>query len=181
MNPELTVGPLLLRPFQSDDVDVLYSAIVESLPELSRWFWWAHDGYQKEETVTFVGSLREAWEQRGDSAFGVFDSTSRELLGAVGINEIDKFNGHCNLGYWMKTSATRRGIASLAARRVAEYALMELGMQRVEVVMAAENVASRRVAEKIGAVREGIARKRFLLDGKPQDGIVHSLIAEDLH
>jgi len=41
------------------------------------------------------------------------------------------------------------------------------------------NHASQRVAEKAGAVREGVLRKRLLVKGQTQDAVLYSLVAED--
>jgi RimJ/RimL family protein N-acetyltransferase len=71
-----------------------------------------------------------------------------------------------NLGYWVRTSETGRGIASKATRLVAQFGFAELGLQRIEILAAVGNVASQRVAEKAGAVRECVARKRLLINGE---------------
>jgi RimJ/RimL family protein N-acetyltransferase len=41
-------------------------------------------------------------------------------------------------------------------------------------------VPSQRVAEKAGAVKEAILRKRIRLHGEPVDAVLYSLVAEDL-
>ncbi|MEA2205760.1 MAG: hypothetical protein QOE77_2536 [Blastocatellia bacterium] len=47
-------------------------------------------------------------------------------------------------------------------------------------LVAAGNVPSQRVAEKAGAVKEAILRKRIRLHGEPVDAVLYSLVAEDL-
>ena len=85
-----------------------------------------------------------------------------------------------NLGYWVRTSATRNGIASKAARLVAQFGFEELGLHRIEIIAAIPNIASQRVAEKIGAVREAVLRKRLLIRDQSQDAVLFSLVPEDL-
>ena len=85
-----------------------------------------------------------------------------------------------NLGYWVRTSAARRGVATNATRAVARYGFEELGLQRIEIVAAVRNLPSQRVAEKAGAVREGVLRKRLLIRGEAHDAVLFSLVAEDL-
>ena len=46
-----------------------------------------------------------------------------------------------NLGYWVRTDATRRGIATAATRRLARWAFEALGLRRVEIVIAPGNAA----------------------------------------
>ena len=84
-----------------------------------------------------------------------------------------------NLSYQIRTSRTGEGIASEAARLVAQYGFQELGLQRIEVVVAVDNAPSLRVAEKIGAFREGLLRNRLRIKGSPRDAYMHSLIPSD--
>jgi ribosomal-protein-serine acetyltransferase len=180
MQIEIDTGALLVRRFTGQDVDPLYEAIIESLPELSRWMWWAHENYAKSETATFIESQLNSEAGGDEDGFGIFEKTSGRILGCAGLNRADRTNKYCNLGYWVRSSATGRGIATTVARRLAAFALTELGMNRVEVIVAAENVASLRVAEKIGARREGIARCRLTVGETVHDAWVHSIIKSDI-
>ena len=71
-------------------------------------------------------------------------------------------------------------MATNAAARVAAIGFGELGLVRIEIVTLPDNLASQRVAGKLGAVREGRFRNRLLIDGQPQDGVVFSLVRNDL-
>jgi RimJ/RimL family protein N-acetyltransferase len=71
-------------------------------------------------------------------------------------------------------------VASKASRLGARFGFEELGLHRLEILAAISNVASQRVAEKIGAVREGILRKRLLIRGESHDAVMFSLVEEDL-
>ncbi|HEY5313603.1 MAG TPA: GNAT family protein, partial [Pirellulales bacterium] len=60
------------------------------------------------------------------------------------------------------------------------FALETLAMQRVEIVAAVENLASQRVAAKLGAVREGLLRNRLRIRDMPHDAYGFSLIPGDV-
>jgi RimJ/RimL family protein N-acetyltransferase len=81
-----------------------------------------------------------------------------------------------NLGYWVRTSATRQGVATEAVRQVAEFAFGNTDLVRLEIVCAVGNDASQRVAERAGAAREGALRHRLLLHGQPVDAVMYSLV-----
>jgi len=55
----------------------------------------------------------------------------------------------------VRTSQTGQGIATAAVRLVAQCAFEDLGLRRLELLIAVDNLASRRVAEKVGATFEG--------------------------
>jgi RimJ/RimL family protein N-acetyltransferase len=180
MNTELRAGTLLIRPFTAADIDAVYEAVRESITELSSWLVWCHPDYSKEETTAFILSREAGWRNEEEFSFGVFDSATGAFLGGVGLNQINRTYQMANLGYWMRTSQAGRGAASTAARRVAQFGLEELGLQRIEIVVGIENRASQRAAEKTGARREGVLRKRLRTKGQPLDAVMYSLVAEDL-
>jgi RimJ/RimL family protein N-acetyltransferase len=177
---ELNEGPLVLRPFREEDASALYEAVRESISEVSPWLPWCHEHYSIEESREFINS-RELLSQGGEwYSFGIFEKDGGRVLGGVGINFINRVHQMANLGYWVRTSAAGRGIASGAARLSARFAFEQLGLQRVEIVTAAANIASQRVAEKAGARREGILRNRLLIRGESLDAVLFSLVPEDL-
>ncbi len=80
------------------------------------------------------------------------------------------------LGYWIRSSATGRGAAPAAVLLARDWAFRETGLNRLEIVCAFGNTRSRRVAEKVGATREGVLRRRLLLPSGPSDAIMYSLL-----
>ena len=51
---------------------------------------------------------------------------------------------------------------------------------RIELVVAVENLASQRVAAKVGALREGLMRNRLQINGVTHHAYLHSLVPEDM-
>jgi RimJ/RimL family protein N-acetyltransferase len=177
----LVDGDILVRPLKLTDEQSLFAAVRESIPEVSPWLGWCHENYSIDETREFLRSRGE--KSQGDEwySFGVFDRSNGErFLGGVGLNFINRVHQFGNLGYWVRTSVTGRGVASKASRLVARFGFEELGLHRIEILAAVSNIASQRVAEKIGAAREGVLRKRLLIRGEPQDAVMFSLVQEDL-
>ena len=180
MKAELTDESIMIRTYRDSDAALLYEAVRESIPEVSKWLPWCHDNYSIEESREFV-SGRELGSQ-GDEwySFAVFDTAGAKFLGGVGINFINRVHQMANLGYWVRTSGSGRGVATAATRLAARFGFEQLGLHRIEIVAAVENLASQRVAEKAGAKREGILRKRLLINGTPHDAVLFSLVREDL-
>ena len=178
MNLELTEGPLLIRPYREADAIALYEAVRESVSEVSLWLPWCNQNYSIEDSREFIGSRDLASQGDEWHSFGIFEKHGA-LLGGVGINFINRVHQLANLGYWVRTSATGRGIATTATRLAARFGFEELGLHRIEIVAAVGNVPSQRVAEKAGAKREGVLRKRLLIRGESLDAVLFSLVPED--
>jgi RimJ/RimL family protein N-acetyltransferase len=177
----LVDGDILVRPVELTDEQALFEAVRESIPEVSPWLGWCHENYSIDETREFL-RLR-ADKSQGDEwySFGVFDrNDGGRFLGGIGLNFINRVHQFGNLGYWVRTSANGKGVAARASRLVAKFGFEELGLQRIEIVAAVSNIPSQRVAEKIGAVREGVLRKRLLIGGESHDAVLFSLVREDL-
>ena len=177
---ELTGDDIIVRPLCADDVRPLYEAARESIPEVSAWLPWCHANYSIEETEEFIASRGRGEANDEWYSFGIVEKETGRFLGGVGLNFINRVHQMANLGYWVRTSAAGRGVATEATRLVARFGFETLGLKRIEIHAAVRNVASQRVAEKVGAVREGVLRKRLLIRGQSQDSVLFSMLPEDL-
>ena len=64
---------------------------------------------------------------------------------------------------------------------LAVWALDDLRLERLELITDPDNVASQRVAEKVGFSREGILRSHLLhRDGRRRDSVMYSLLPGEL-
>lgn len=179
LRTELSDDRLLLRRFTEDDVDALFVAIHSSRRELARWLPWCHSDYCRDETAAFVASRPDAWATGAEYGYGIFAKATGKLWGGIGVNQLDLPHFRANLGYWVRTDRTRSGVATAAVRLLAPAALVDLNLERIEIVAAVDNLASQRVAQKAGAFHEGLLRKRLRVEGLQVDGIGYSFTRDD--
>jgi predicted acetyltransferase len=87
---------------------------------------------------------------------------SGRVLGAIalryGRNDYVRWAGH--IGYGVRPSARRRGLATWALGRMLDEARL-LGLDRLLVVCAADNAASVKTIERCGGIFEGIRDTKF--------------------
>ncbi len=171
-----TSGGIELVPCDALYAAALFEAAVESRAEISRWMPWCHEGYSIEDALNWTHPQPAAWAAGSGYEFVIVDRESKTLVGACGINFLNIPNRFANLGYWIRSSQTGKGYASEAAKLAANFAFTELGLVRVEIVAAVGNLASQRVAEKAGAMREGVLRNRLLVGGVALDAVMFSLV-----
>ncbi len=179
MRTELSNDVVKIRRYRADDIPLLFEAARESTSEMLVWMSWCHPKYSLEESTSFILSSEDAWNQKTRFAFAVFDANSNLFLGGVGLNQFNRNHNFANLGYWVRSSQTGRGVATAATLLAAEFGFKDLGLNRIEILTAVGNAASQRVAEKAGAKKEGILRSRIVLHDRPQDAVMYSLIAND--
>jgi len=153
----------------------LWEAARESVGEVFQWLSWCHAQYSMAEAVEWIRSRAPLAAEGREYTFAIVGTDGR-FLGACGLTQINRIHRFGNLGYWVRTSATRHGVATEAVRQVAEFAFGNTDLVRLEIVCAVRNDPSQRVAERAGAVREGVLRQRILLHGQPVDGVMYSLV-----
>jgi RimJ/RimL family protein N-acetyltransferase len=179
--PVLEEGELRLRPFRPSDLAALHASLHESMDSIGRWQPWCTPSYSMEDGRRWIAKTRLAWQGVGDEcALAMTDRSTDEVVGSIGLNHWQPEYGMANLGYWVRQGRQERGTATAAVRLLARHALRLTDLRRLEIVAAADNRASRRVAEKAGAHFEGIVRRRLMLRGEPLDAALYSLIATDL-
>ena len=169
-----------IRPYRPADIPPLLEAVQESMKELHQWMPWCHPQYNIHDSTEFLATREAEWRNGEHYSFVIYARANGFFLGGVGLNFINQVHKFANLGYWVRTRASRHGIATAAVRLAAQFAFAELKLSRVEIVMGTDNKASQRVAEKAGAVREGVLWRRLLLFGEPQDAVLYSLLPSDL-
>ena len=117
---------------------------------MSQWLSWCHADYAIADTRQFLDGRAEAFQKDGEYSFAIIERASGRFVGATGINQIEKAALRANLGYWLRTSATGEATRTQAAKLVARWAFESLALERIEIVAATGNVASQRVAERVG-------------------------------
>jgi ribosomal-protein-alanine N-acetyltransferase len=127
---------------------------------------------------TWVARYVDGWQDGSRAGFAVL-SLDGAFLGMASIVDLDLDARQGEIGYLVTEAARGRGVAGRALRLVTDWALDDLGLQRVELLIDVENAASIRVAERSGYRREGVLRSWHVKDGARADMVVYSLLPTD--
>lgn len=164
-----------IRPFSTADAVPFHEAVRESAAEMFPWMPWCRPDYSLEEARGWVGSRERLFTEGLEYSFVIDDSAGR-LLGACDLNQIHRAYRLANLGYWVRTSETGRGVAPAAVRLLAQFAFTQTDLARLEIICAAGNRRSQRAAEKAGAAREGLLHDRLFLHGRLHDAVIYAIL-----
>ncbi|MEJ0004198.1 MAG: GNAT family N-acetyltransferase [Pararobbsia sp.] len=179
MKPILS-SRLCIRPFEPGDSPAFVDAALESIDTVGRWMSWCHRDLSLADAQAWIQRCAADLEAGTCFDVGVFSLGDGQLLGGISINQINRDHGFGNIGYWIRASRQGSGIAPEAVRLIARFGLERLALSRLEIVAVEHNLASRRVAEKAGAVFECIARNRLTLHASTHAAAVYSLTGDDL-
>ncbi|SCG40837.1 GNAT family N-acetyltransferase [Micromonospora inositola] len=173
----LTDGVVTLRRLGPDDVDAMYR--LHTRPEVVA------------NRVPPAPPTRAAIERRcrraeshwlaGASAdFAVLDAATGAVAGGCALVYDEPSTGQAMVGYSLLPEARGRGLATRTVRLLAGWAF-GVGLARLWAGTRPENLASRRVLEKVGFRREGLTRGRLPgPDDTRVDSVLYGLLATDL-
>jgi len=167
---------LCIRPFRKSDGPEFVVAALESAPTVGVWMEWCHEHFTLKDAEAWFDSCDQNLKTGMAYDVGTFAIDGNQFLGGIAINQLNRRQNFGNIRYWVRQSYQRQGIATRATRSIAEYGFGQLKLTRLEIVAPEHNAPSRRVAEKVGAVFECIARNRVLVHGKQQAAAIYSLV-----
>ena len=166
-----------LQPFRRRDVGPVHDAVLASLPELSAYLPWANDHYSRSTTQQFIRESGGAWHEGRAFDFAIRrDADPDHHLGNVSVWFVSRANAVGEVGYWVRTDATRTGVCTEAVARILRFGFEDLSMHRIVLRIAVGNVASERVAEKLGFRFEGTLRDEVRVGADWMDHTIWGLL-----
>ena len=156
-------APVTLRRFRAEDVDALFRAVTESLDELRPWMPWAAEDYRYSSAEEYLAGSVKDWDE--GTAYNYAIVTGDALVGSIGLmNRCGP--GGLEIGYWVRSAYTGRGLATAATEALVGQAFGLPGVDWVEIVHDELNVASGQIPRKLGFTEAG----RRPLDSPPPSG-----------
>jgi ribosomal-protein-serine acetyltransferase len=163
-----------LRSLEPEDADAVFAVIDANREHLRRWFPWVDPTVSAAEPRSFIERSRAS--ETDVEAVGIW--VDGEYAGGIGMR-VDAMQNHGELGYWLAKSFEGRGLVTKGCRALIEYGLHELGLHRIQIEAAPDNVRSRAVAERLGFTQEAQLREAGLAAGGYHDLVVYGLLENE--
>jgi RimJ/RimL family protein N-acetyltransferase len=174
---------LVLRCWEPRDAPLLKDALDSSLEHLRPWMPWArYEPEPLEAKVDLLRRFRGSFDLGQDFVYGIFSREESEVLGGTGLHTRvgdDAFE----IGYWIRASRTREGLATEAAAALTRVAFDVCEADRVEIRVDPANERSLAVPQKLGFAEEATLHRRLPpSEGQegPRDVVVFTLFRSDL-
>jgi ribosomal-protein-serine acetyltransferase len=175
--PQLQNDRLTLQRFTRRDAGTLDEAIRESLSDLNQWLPWARLDYTASDTTAFIRESIQAWKEERAWDYSVRSNDDpRTHIGNISFWTVSKLGKIAEIGYWVRSGETSRGVCTEAVGLLLEEIFNSLGYHKIVLRIAVGNDASDRVAEKLGFTREGVLREELLIRGNWVDHTLWSLL-----
>jgi ribosomal-protein-alanine N-acetyltransferase len=174
--PTLRTARLLLRPFAEADADALFA--LHSNPHVLR-YWDAPPWTAREQAEQFIARCKQ-FEQDGTGARVAVERIADGIfLGWCGLASWNATCRSARMGYCLNEAAWGHGFATEAAGALLRWAFGATDLNRVQAEADTRNVASGRVLEKLGFIREGTLREDCVVNGEVSDSWVYGLLRRD--
>lgn len=168
-------GGLLLRPHRREDAPAVLTAFSDT--EVARWSPHGLEAVDLTAIETWC-ELRSDWSEGRHVAWAI--ERDGILVGTISVHRLDFDQESAEAGYWVAAAHRRQGVASGALRLAAGYGFARLGLRRIELFHAIENVGSCKVATAAGFAYEGTHRQSYRYgDGLFHDEHSHARLASD--
>ena len=138
---------LALRHLTLEDLDAL--AAIQSDPEVMRYF--TSGPRSRDETLRDLERCMALQVEHGYSLWAVTDRSDDSLIGRCGLlPQSLQGREEVEIAYLIARTHWGRGLATEAARAIRDHGFHRLGLDRLVSIINRDNLASRRVAEKVG-------------------------------
>jgi [ribosomal protein S5]-alanine N-acetyltransferase len=174
--PELSSGPVVLRPFAPSDLPLIRQAATDPyIPTIAS----VPSPYSDDEGRAFIERQYGLAIGGHGYPFVIADACDPGRgIGGLGLWLRDIESGRASIGYWIVPSARGRKSAGWALRGVVTFAFDVLAIPRLHLFVEPWNIASQRTAEFAGFRREALLRGWERIDHEQHDAYSYVLLRE---
>ncbi len=166
-----------LRSVVEKDAEEILEIVKRNYEHLRPFLHWVTEDYSLESAQDFI---RQTQKAAAENTSRTFDIIYHEKI--VGVISFVKFNWtsrRTEIGYWIDKNYEGKGIITESCKILINYAFEELGMNRIEIRCAMENVKSRAIPERLNFKLDGVLRQFLWRHTCFFDMAIYSLLAEE--
>jgi len=168
---------LLLRTYEVNDAEELFTAVDNSRRHLHTWLEWVDKTLKPEHSLQFIQQSLHEQDMQQSLALGIF--YNNKIIGGVGMHNWDQSVQKAQLGYWISKEYEGKGIISKCIVKFVSFLFEKIGLNKIEIHFFPANKRSAKVAERLGCKIEGIIRASQLRHGRPEDIAIAGLLKSE--
>lgn len=170
-------GPTALRAWRDSDLEGLVAAGRDR--EISRWTRVPYP-YGPADARAYLLQRHDSLHAGTAAPFAIVAAVDLDqLLGSISLMRFSWKHARAEVGYWLAEEARGQGHVTRAVRLITAWGFTSLSIERIDLMAAAENPASQRVAERCGFTREAVLRSYLLGRDGRQDMVAFGLLVTD--
>ena len=174
--PTLQTARLRLRPFRESDAEALFA--LQSSANVLR-YWDSPPWSDPSRAERFIAVCRQLADDGTGARLAIDRESDGVFIGWCSLTGWNRDFRSATLTYCLEEAAWGHGYATEAARALLGWAFDVMDLNRIQAETDTRNLASARVLEKIGFLREGTLREDCIVDGEVSDSWVFGLLRRE--
>lgn len=176
--PELETERLLLRRLTKEDVNEIFllrsnasTMMYIPRPLLTN----------QEEALEHLAMIDSKLQNNEGINWAITLKSSPKMIGIIGHYRIQPENHRCEIGYMLLPEHHGKGIISEAVHKVSDYGFNVMQMHSIEGIIDPANIASEKVLQKNGYVKEAHLIENIYYDGQFLDTVIYSQLKRNFN
>ena len=175
-NVTLRTPRLLLRPLQASDTQALFDvhsdATVMQYSNTAPWT-------SMDDARALIDQAMRGARTGEHLCLGIALNEAGSVVGTCTLYAIAESSRRAEIGFILGSQAWRKGYMVEALGALADYAFLGLNLNRIEADTDPRNLRSIKTLERLGFVREGYLRERWLIGVETSDTLLYGLLRSD--
>ncbi len=166
-----------LELINQEHADELFDLIEDNREYLKEWLPWLDNNRYLQNTIDYINISQFQYERNETVQFVLL--YKGEIVGAIGYHRIDWMNRLTSIGYWIGERYQGNGLITKSCSRVLDYSFGTMGLNRIEIRCATENLKSQSVPKRLGFKEEGLIRQAEWLYDHYVDHIIYGMLESE--
>ena len=171
--PNLETKRLLLRRLENEDVNEIFALrsdkeVMKYVPRpLAK---------TPEDALNHIAIINEKIDSNEGINWAITLKDNPKLIGIIGHYHIKPEHFRAEIGYMLLPEYHGKGIISEAINEVVKYGFQVMKLHSIEAIIDPDNIASERVLQKNGFVKEAHLKENEYYEGHFLDTVIYSIL-----
>lgn len=174
--PVIETERLLLRKITMGDAGDLFA--YASQPLVSKYLPW-----QLHQSITdskeFLAHIIEGYDQQSKLTWAIELKESGKMIGTIDFISWNPKRQKAEIAYVLSPQYWGQALMAEAAKALISFGFQSMELNKVEAPIMLENKQSQRLAEKLGMLREGVARQHMIIKGEFVDLAMYAVLKSE--
>ncbi|MFA9407306.1 MAG: GNAT family N-acetyltransferase [Candidatus Dadabacteria bacterium] len=166
-----------LELISQSHADELFDLVDDNREYLKQWLPWLDNNRYFQNTIDFIKISQIQYERNETVQFALM--YKGKVAGVVGFHRIDWLNRSTSIGYWLGEQYQGKGLITKSCSKVLDYSFGRMGLNRIEIRCATENLKSRAIPKRLGFKEEGLIREAEWLYDHFVDHVVYGMLESE--
>ena len=134
---------------------------------------------KKQEALEHIAKMDEKIDNNARINWAITSKNDSKLMGLIGLYRIKPEHFRAEIGYMLLPEYHRKGIILESINEIVNYGFKQMKLHSIEAIITPKNLASERVLQKTGFVKEAHLKENEYYEGRFLDTVIYSILNKD--